>query len=553
MQKHLDHTHQNFIKHENLPFYILSIILITVFFLSAWVADDAYITFRTIDHFWQGYGLRWNIDERVQTYTHPLWMLLLSIIGYPFQELFYSSLALSFICLISMLMLFFKFKNSISWLSIGLLTLLSSKAFVDYTSSGLENPLLHLLTCCLVAYSLIRKEPHLTIISMFFSLFFITRIDSIIFISPILILFIYQTYQKHGFFTSVKRTAAGSLPAIIWLFFAVYYYGSAIPNTAWAKLNHGIGRSQLVGQGLDYIVENIIHDPITLIIIIGGMIFFATSKNKIKKAISIGLFLNIAYLVWIGADYMYGRFLSNLLICVIAVQIFDPKTPPLKQRYLNICSIVTIITIALNTHNWTPNFSQTFITSNGMADERGYYYKTNGLIPNLIYKDHINYSSYSWMSDLKDTKPNTVITKPNIGMFGYLSPNTTHIIDNLALSDPFLAQHPMRLGYWRIGHHERWVSQEYIESVKSHQNLLTTPQEHKILDDIWLLSRAPLNTPARWGAIIRLHTGALRRLSYESFMCCYPHFPLTQQINDHRIWINQDILRPAEKQLFFKH
>jgi arabinofuranosyltransferase len=46
--------------------------------LRAWLCDDAYITFRTVDNFIHGYGLTWNVAERVQAYTHPLWMLLLS-------------------------------------------------------------------------------------------------------------------------------------------------------------------------------------------------------------------------------------------------------------------------------------------------------------------------------------------------------------------------------------------------------------------------------------------------------------------------------------------
>ena len=44
--------------------------------MRAWVAEDAYITFRVIENAFSGYGLRWNIHERVQVYTHPLWMLL---------------------------------------------------------------------------------------------------------------------------------------------------------------------------------------------------------------------------------------------------------------------------------------------------------------------------------------------------------------------------------------------------------------------------------------------------------------------------------------------
>jgi len=44
---------------------------------NAWLSDDAYITLRTVYNFIHGYGLTWNVGERVQTYTHPLWMFLL--------------------------------------------------------------------------------------------------------------------------------------------------------------------------------------------------------------------------------------------------------------------------------------------------------------------------------------------------------------------------------------------------------------------------------------------------------------------------------------------
>jgi hypothetical protein len=49
-----------------------------VLLLTAWVSDDAFITLRTVDNWRHGYGLTWNIRERVQTYTHPLWMFLLA-------------------------------------------------------------------------------------------------------------------------------------------------------------------------------------------------------------------------------------------------------------------------------------------------------------------------------------------------------------------------------------------------------------------------------------------------------------------------------------------
>src|SRR5258706_11724750 len=51
-------------------------VLALIILRNAWVSEDAYITFRVIDNFFHGYGLRWNVHERVQAYTHPLWLLL---------------------------------------------------------------------------------------------------------------------------------------------------------------------------------------------------------------------------------------------------------------------------------------------------------------------------------------------------------------------------------------------------------------------------------------------------------------------------------------------
>jgi DNA-binding MarR family transcriptional regulator len=53
----------------------LALLFAAVVVRTAWVADDAFITFRTVHNALDGYGLRWNPAERVQTYTHPLWML----------------------------------------------------------------------------------------------------------------------------------------------------------------------------------------------------------------------------------------------------------------------------------------------------------------------------------------------------------------------------------------------------------------------------------------------------------------------------------------------
>jgi arabinofuranosyltransferase len=107
----------------------------------AWVCDDAYISFRTLENLLAGYGLRWNVDERVQAYTHPLWLLL----QVPFRalsgEVFYTSIALS--CALTAAAFWIGtrlLRARPLWLAgLAVLPLLGSQAFLDYATSGLES------------------------------------------------------------------------------------------------------------------------------------------------------------------------------------------------------------------------------------------------------------------------------------------------------------------------------------------------------------------------------------------------------------------------------
>ena len=44
---------------------------------NAWLHEDAFITYRSIDNLINGYGPTWNTTERVQTFTHPLWFFVI--------------------------------------------------------------------------------------------------------------------------------------------------------------------------------------------------------------------------------------------------------------------------------------------------------------------------------------------------------------------------------------------------------------------------------------------------------------------------------------------
>lgn len=141
---------------KNVLFVVLIFLYAFTVLRNAYVADDAYITLRTVDNFVNGYGLTWNTIERVQAYTHPLWMLLLSAIYFFTREAFYTTIFLSIIISITSFTFVIlnaqQFANKFSIIA-GLTILILSKAFIDYSTSGLENPLSHLILAISLPFS----------------------------------------------------------------------------------------------------------------------------------------------------------------------------------------------------------------------------------------------------------------------------------------------------------------------------------------------------------------------------------------------------------------
>ena len=107
---------------------------------NAWLCDDAFITFRTVDNFVNGYWLRWNVVERVQTYTNPLMMFTISLLYFFTNEIFYTSLSLVSVVSITAVWLVWKNSKDVMISVLGILVLTLSQSFIDYSTSGLENP-----------------------------------------------------------------------------------------------------------------------------------------------------------------------------------------------------------------------------------------------------------------------------------------------------------------------------------------------------------------------------------------------------------------------------
>jgi arabinofuranosyltransferase len=297
------------------------------FILNAYVCDDAFITFRTVDNFFHGYGLRWNTIERVQTYTNPLWMFLVSAgyaiahivpSGSDITKMYFTAMFLSYAVSLSAILVAVGFANRESRpgpVLTMLAVLFSSRAFVEYTSSGLENPLIYLLLALFHCRFLVDREPqaHPRLIYYFLiaSFAFVNRIDSVILFAAPVAWLVFKGFRTHGH--GMWRTLAlGFLPACAWLLFAMAYYGFPFPNSYYAKL--GMGSSGVVlMQGVNFVLSVLTTDPVTVIAIIAAIIMTILRQDKRMMLVSVGLPLSVIYAIRTGGDFMGGRFFSGSL------------------------------------------------------------------------------------------------------------------------------------------------------------------------------------------------------------------------------------------------
>src|SRR6185436_2491996 len=215
-------------------------------------------TLRTSDNFIHGYGLRWNVDERVQTFTNPLWMFLLAgvhaVIKNPHLTLILFSIAVS---ALAMFVLLVNIPQNNFGLLLAFAILALSKSFVDYSTSGLENPASHLFVVIFAALYFKSEKPlsdrNLFLLSLVAGLATFNRMDTLLFYVPVLAALFLGKPNRRTFLIML----AGFAPFILWEIFSIIYYGFPIPNTFYAKLNTGMRLSEETTQGVLYFLNSL--------------------------------------------------------------------------------------------------------------------------------------------------------------------------------------------------------------------------------------------------------------------------------------------------------
>ncbi|HEX6477779.1 MAG TPA: hypothetical protein VF043_02960 [Ktedonobacteraceae bacterium] len=80
----------------------------------------------------------------------------------------------------------------------------------------------------------------------------VNRMDTFLLFLPALV---YSFCQSPGW-KRLGTLLLGFVPFLVWEAFALWYYGFLFPNTAYARLDTGIGTGRLLAQGVDYLISS---------------------------------------------------------------------------------------------------------------------------------------------------------------------------------------------------------------------------------------------------------------------------------------------------------
>ncbi len=286
-------------------FALLTALFFSELIRTAWLSDDSLITMRVVLNFLHGYGPNFNIDERVQAYTHPLWMLIIFSLSKISVNVFYTNFTLSIVISLACFVLIIRvYSNNMLGAVLASLVLIFSKSFIDYSTSGLENPLSHALVGVAI-FKLLTKytDGNTTLAGVLFlsSLVFLTRADLLLLIAPLMLAALFHS-RGRGLRLG-RDIAIGAAPALAWTLFSLFYYGSAFPNTAYAKLQSGVSSGELFVQGCAYFLDSISRDPVTLAAIATASTYCVTRSAR-EFACVLGVVLYLIYVLAIGGDFM---------------------------------------------------------------------------------------------------------------------------------------------------------------------------------------------------------------------------------------------------------
>jgi arabinofuranosyltransferase len=462
-----------------------------------WVADDAYIDFRVISNLTSGRGPVYNPGERVEVFTDPLWVAILSIFHFlSFLPIQWWAVLLG-LCLTGLGVglaaragqQMGTITDGPGWVVVplGMLVFVAVDAVWDFATSGLETGLILGWAGCswwlLVNHLERRGRPWLS--AAVIGAGPLIRPDMALISLALLAGLAAITTEERARWDAVRCVAAQlalafALPMAYEVFRAAYF-GMLVPNTALAKT----AGSSWWSQGLTYVKDMIGPYWLWFPLILAGLTLArrlghlaSTGRSRIAVVVAapvVGGLLDALYVVKVGGDFMHGRMLlpGFFLMCM---SFFVPLR---SARHVAVVTAGSAWVFAATAFLHYPDGSSIV---NGIANERGWYIahalNPHPVTPNEYVRSdfgQVGVSLNNLASVSNDPGGMLVLLEPNqgdisagiavpatmpekvvapvfnVGISGQAAGPDVYIFDELSLSNP-IGAHIADTGRTRPGH-----------------------------------------------------------------------------------------------------
>jgi arabinofuranosyltransferase len=492
--------------------------------LRRWVADDAFIDLRIVRNVVDGYGPVFNVGERVEAYTSPLWVAALAV-GSELTRTLERALPLEWLAVGLGLSCAVAGIAAATWASrrasrlggassgaglalpLGALVIASIPAFWDFATSGLETGLIvawigvSYWSVARLASGPVRGWPSLAPAAVLIGLGVLVRPDLALisagFLGILLVLLPARRWR-----TIVGLSCAALLVPVAYEVFRMGYFAALVPNTALAKE----AASVRWNQGWRYLADFFGAYWLWVPLLPLGLWWAArlvqqTRRHKWRSVALGGLpaaggVAHGLFVVRLGGDFMHGRMLLPTLFTML-LPVMAIAGARWWHALLPACVVLPWALIAALWLHPPYHDVGNGVGPEGIADERRFYVQLAEKERPVTVGD---YARADWKRDgdalralsgagdrillldegrvqpgeavaptrrpaLAAWAPQRVVAdRKNIGMLGYAAGAEVRVIDQLGLADALAAR--LRLqARGRPGHEkslpEAWVLAQY--------------------------------------------------------------------------------------------
>ncbi len=513
--------------------------LLTMGYRRRWVAEDAFISLRAVDNLLSGYGPVFNVGERVEVYTHPLWVAILAAWGAAGLRLehgaVYLGLLLSAIGLITAQLGALRLLRYVQGgtpddgreivVPLGAIVFVAIPVVWDFVTSGLETSLSFAwlgVSFWLLVRRAVAVQPsrrHAFLAALVFGTGPLVRPDlgifAVVFLAALLVCELIGQPRRGSVSHGLWLILGFGLVPGLYQVFRMGYFGAIVPNTALAK---EAGMSNWYQGWLylsDFVGTYALWIPLVLLavpwlVLLGRLVRGRCRAAFVLAAPVVAALLHALYVIRLGGDFMHGRFLLPTLFAMLLPLAAVPLRVPDVQRWRPIAVaavILPVMTWALvcaASLRWS---SDTLVAEPTIYDERVFYVERSGRAHPVTIEDYRDleagwaqhgFELRAWADGYPrvlitqvgtspldpgvDERAGLVVAVGNIGVRGYAAGGDVLMVDIQGLGDALASR--MRVEERGRPGHEKLMPAEWTQARYGLVSVMAPTEELRAAVDV---------------------------------------------------------------------